>query len=94
MNAVVFHHDHKRGLLDDLRFHQYLYMEGLTNLLGLEESLGSNRTLSAYFLHQDFESKFPFHPVEDLPPPEVYEPFEKVYPSKCNYACLSPIVEV
>ncbi|XP_077124956.1 WAS/WASL-interacting protein family member 3 isoform X2 [Ranitomeya variabilis] len=38
----------------------------------------------------DFESKFPFHPVEDLPPPEVYEPFEKVYPSKCNYAPSAP----
>ncbi|XP_077347487.1 WAS/WASL-interacting protein family member 3 [Lithobates pipiens] len=32
---------------------------------------------------EDFESKFPFHPVEDLPPPELFEPGERIYPSKC-----------
>ena len=30
----------------------------------------------------DFESKFNFHPVEDLPPPEEYRHFSRVYPSK------------
>ncbi|KAK7898578.1 hypothetical protein WMY93_019431 [Mugilogobius chulae] len=30
----------------------------------------------------DFESKFQFHPVEDLPPPEEFKPFPRVYPSK------------
>ncbi|KAM9493442.1 WAS/WASL-interacting protein family member 3 isoform 1-T2 [Clarias gariepinus] len=32
----------------------------------------------------DFESKFQFHPVEDLPPPEVFRPFPRTYPSKEN----------
>uniref|UniRef100_A0A3P8VIX3 Uncharacterized protein n=1 Tax=Cynoglossus semilaevis TaxID=244447 RepID=A0A3P8VIX3_CYNSE len=32
----------------------------------------------------DFESKFHFHPVEDLPPPEEYRHFNKVYPSQSN----------
>ncbi|KAK1887064.1 WAS/WASL-interacting protein family member 2 [Dissostichus eleginoides] len=32
----------------------------------------------------DFESKFNFHPIEDLPPPEEYRNFSKVYPSKNN----------
>ncbi|KAI3353524.1 hypothetical protein L3Q82_020050, partial [Scortum barcoo] len=32
----------------------------------------------------DFESKFNFHPIEDLPPPEEYRHFNKVYPSKTN----------
>ncbi|XP_056375871.1 WAS/WASL-interacting protein family member 3 [Hyla sarda] len=38
----------------------------------------------------DFESKFTFHSLEDLPPPEVYEPFERVYPSKCHTAPPGP----
>ncbi|KAK0130767.1 WAS/WASL-interacting protein family member 3 [Merluccius polli] len=32
----------------------------------------------------DFESKFQFHPVEDLPPPEEFKPFLRIYPSKQN----------
>ncbi|KAK2836746.1 hypothetical protein Q7C36_014615 [Tachysurus vachellii] len=32
----------------------------------------------------DFESKFQFHPVEDFPPPEVFRPFLRTYPSKEN----------
>ncbi|CAF95342.1 unnamed protein product [Tetraodon nigroviridis] len=36
----------------------------------------------------DFESKFNFHPVEDLPPPEDYRHFAKVYPSKSNKAMM------
>ncbi|KAF4077759.1 hypothetical protein AMELA_G00211570 [Ameiurus melas] len=32
----------------------------------------------------DFESKFQFHPVEDFPPPEVFRPFPRSYPSKDN----------
>ncbi|KAM4725529.1 WAS/WASL-interacting protein family member 3 isoform 2-T3 [Anableps anableps] len=32
----------------------------------------------------DFESKFQFHPVEDLPPPDEFKPFPRVYPSKEN----------
>ncbi|XP_072009799.1 WAS/WASL-interacting protein family member 3 isoform X2 [Engystomops pustulosus] len=31
----------------------------------------------------DFESKFIFHGLEDLPPPEAYVPFQKIYPSRC-----------
>ncbi|KAM3928543.1 WAS/WASL-interacting protein family member 3 [Leptodactylus fuscus] len=38
----------------------------------------------------DFESKFIFHSVEDLPPPEVFEPFERIYPSKCHAAPSGP----
>lgn len=38
----------------------------------------------------DFESKFTFHSLEDLPPPEVYEPFVRVYPSKCQNAPPGP----
>ncbi|KAF7660388.1 hypothetical protein LDENG_00282520 [Lucifuga dentata] len=32
----------------------------------------------------DFESKFQFHPVEDLPPPDEFKPFPRIYPSKEN----------
>lgn len=38
----------------------------------------------------DFESKFNFHPLEDLPPPEEFRHFNKVYPSKGN-KCESPM---
>ncbi|XP_052466064.1 WAS/WASL-interacting protein family member 2 [Carassius gibelio] len=30
----------------------------------------------------DFESKYSFHPIADLPPPEEYRPFQKIYPSQ------------
>lgn len=36
------------------------------------------------FPPDDFESKFNFHSIEELPPPEEYRPFSKVYPSKTN----------
>ncbi|XP_029023075.1 WAS/WASL-interacting protein family member 3 isoform X2 [Betta splendens] len=32
----------------------------------------------------DFESKFQFHPVEDLPPPDEFKAFPRIYPSKEN----------
>ncbi|KAM6899304.1 LOW QUALITY PROTEIN: uncharacterized protein FYW49_017400 [Xenentodon cancila] len=32
----------------------------------------------------DFESKFQFHPVEDLPPPDEFKPLPRIYPSKEN----------
>lgn len=35
-------------------------------------------------LTDDFESKFNFHSIEDLPPPEEYVHFSKAYPSKLN----------
>ncbi|XP_047240796.1 leucine-rich repeat extensin-like protein 3 isoform X4 [Girardinichthys multiradiatus] len=35
-------------------------------------------------LVDDFESKFQFHPVEELPPPDEFKPFPRVYPSKEN----------
>uniref|UniRef100_H3C720 WAS/WASL interacting protein family member 3 n=1 Tax=Tetraodon nigroviridis TaxID=99883 RepID=H3C720_TETNG len=38
----------------------------------------------------DFESKFQFHPVEDLPPPDEFKPFPRIYPSKENRA--SPLL--
>lgn len=37
-------------------------------------------------LADDFESKFQFHPVEDLPPPDEFKPFPRIYPSKENRA--------
>ncbi|XP_053718369.1 WAS/WASL-interacting protein family member 3 [Synchiropus splendidus] len=40
-------------------------------------------------LADDFESKFHFHPVEDLPPPEEFKPFPRIYPSKENRAVNS-----
>uniref|UniRef100_A0A3B3UXJ4 WAS/WASL-interacting protein family member 3-like n=1 Tax=Poecilia latipinna TaxID=48699 RepID=A0A3B3UXJ4_9TELE len=46
--------------------------------------------ISSFFCPQlsasldDFESKFQFHPVEDLPPPDEFKPFPRVYPSKEN----------
>uniref|UniRef100_A0A673JLW9 Uncharacterized protein n=1 Tax=Sinocyclocheilus rhinocerous TaxID=307959 RepID=A0A673JLW9_9TELE len=36
----------------------------------------------------DFESKYDFHPIEDLPPPEEYRPFPKIYPSQSNKALV------
>ncbi|XP_067360650.1 WAS/WASL-interacting protein family member 3 isoform X2 [Channa argus] len=38
----------------------------------------------------DFESKFQFHPVEDLPPPDDFKPFPRVYPSKENRVNSKP----
>uniref|UniRef100_A0A3B3Z677 WH2 domain-containing protein n=1 Tax=Periophthalmus magnuspinnatus TaxID=409849 RepID=A0A3B3Z677_9GOBI len=46
-----------------------------------------NTVYSSFILTvDDFESKFNFHPIEDLPPPEEYRHFNKVYPSKHNKA--------
>nr|XP_019945985.1 PREDICTED: WAS/WASL-interacting protein family member 3-like [Paralichthys olivaceus] len=41
-----------------------------------------NGHLHSLALADDFESKFHFHPVEDLPPPEEFRPFPRIYPSK------------
>uniref|UniRef100_A0A8P4FWE5 WH2 domain-containing protein n=1 Tax=Dicentrarchus labrax TaxID=13489 RepID=A0A8P4FWE5_DICLA len=38
----------------------------------------------------DFESKFQFHPVEDLPPPDEFKPFPRIYPSKENRGSMNP----
>lgn len=35
-------------------------------------------------LSDDFESKFQFHPLKDLPPPKEFFPFPRIYPSKMN----------
>ncbi|XP_028317099.1 WAS/WASL-interacting protein family member 3 [Gouania willdenowi] len=41
-------------------------------------------------LADDFESKFQFHPVEDLPPPDEFKPFPRIYPSKENRVNTRP----
>ncbi|XP_038653214.1 formin-like protein 14 isoform X2 [Scyliorhinus canicula] len=33
-------------------------------------------------VYDDFESKYHFHSVEDLPPPDEYKSFPRIYPSK------------
>ncbi|XP_061520989.1 LOW QUALITY PROTEIN: WAS/WASL-interacting protein family member 3-like [Phycodurus eques] len=38
----------------------------------------------------DFESKFQFHPIEDLPPPDEFKPFPRIYPSKENRVNPAP----
>ncbi|CAB1431270.1 unnamed protein product [Pleuronectes platessa] len=43
-----------------------------------------NGHLHGLALADDFESKFHFHPVEDLPPPDEFRPFHRIYPSKEN----------
>ncbi|KAM6958892.1 uncharacterized protein FYW47_010323 [Aplochiton taeniatus] len=38
----------------------------------------------------DFESKFQFHAIEDLPPPDEFKPFPRIYPSKENRVIPQP----
>ncbi|XP_053275642.1 WAS/WASL-interacting protein family member 2 [Pleuronectes platessa] len=45
---------------------------------------GHSNFSSSKSIIDDFESKFNFHPMEELPPPEEYRPFNKVYPSRNN----------
>ncbi|XP_059898619.1 WAS/WASL-interacting protein family member 2b isoform X2 [Gadus macrocephalus] len=37
-----------------------------------------------YRAHDDFESKYSFHSLDDFPAPEEYRHFTKIYPSKAN----------
>ncbi|XP_060882192.1 WAS/WASL-interacting protein family member 2b isoform X3 [Labrus mixtus] len=37
-----------------------------------------------YRTHDDFESKYSFHSLDDFPPPDEYRHFAKIYPSKAN----------
>ncbi|XP_047198404.1 uncharacterized protein LOC118099177 [Hippoglossus stenolepis] len=43
---------------------------------------GHSNFSSSKSIIDDFESKFNFHPIEDLPPPEEYRHFNKVYPKQ------------
>lgn len=56
------------------------WRQNLSNLVLYENSI-----IPAHLpLADDFESKFQFHPVEDLPPPDEFKPFPRIYPSKEN----------
>ncbi|XP_037545105.1 WAS/WASL-interacting protein family member 2b isoform X2 [Nematolebias whitei] len=37
-----------------------------------------------YRTHDDFESKYSFHPLDDFPPPDEYRHVTKIYPSKAS----------
>uniref|UniRef100_A0A8C7XUP6 WAS/WASL interacting protein family member 3 n=1 Tax=Oryzias sinensis TaxID=183150 RepID=A0A8C7XUP6_9TELE len=45
--------------------------------------------MQMFYSIYDFESKFQFHPVEDLPPPDEFKPFPRIYPSKENRGTIS-----